>query len=236
MNQSQTVELPNMDEERKQSNALSKLVKQLKITSIDELKTAESYVKTVSKGIKDINEKYKAPLKAANDLCKSIRSMKDGDLDLPNRMKSYLDKMILEFRRQEMQKQIEEQKKAEALERKRLAENKKNEEKRILEEASDLEVSGLKEEASMLVDKVVNEVSTPVSVVLPKKQIIPKSSSYVKKTWRFEIIDPSKVNQKFLIPNEQAIGSLVRGMGLTAADIVGGIRVYQDETLVTRAS
>lgn len=59
---------------------------------------------------------------------------------------------------------------------------------------------------------------------------IPKTDIKVRKVWKFKVVDKSKIDAKFLIPDEKAINELVRKLKKKAEDVVGGIEVYYSET------
>lgn len=52
----------------------------------------------------------------------------------------------------------------------------------------------------------------------------------IRKVWKFKVVDKSKIKPDFLIPDEKAIGELVRKLHEKAIDLVGGIEVYFEET------
>ena len=56
----------------------------------------------------------------------------------------------------------------------------------------------------------------------------------MRDNWKFRIVDASKVDRRFLIPDEKAIGQIVRSMKGVAATIVGGIEVYNEPTPAIR--
>jgi hypothetical protein len=49
----------------------------------------------------------------------------------------------------------------------------------------------------------------------------------------FEIVDASKINPQFMMPDEVKIGRVVRSLGLAAADVVGGIKVTMKKGLAS---
>lgn len=63
----------------------------------------------------------------------------------------------------------------------------------------------------------------------PQAPVVSGISS--RRTFRFEIVDPSKITAEFLVPDLAAIGKVVRAMGLQAEKMVGGIRVIEDASI-----
>lgn len=122
---------------------------------------------------------------------------------------------------------------AQRAEQRRLeAEAREREEERRLEEAAALEKMGRQQEAQAVIE-------APVVVEPPKAPTpapaAPKGVS-VRKVYRFRITDPRAVKPDFLMPNEGAIGALVKQMGAAAAAVVGGIEVYEEAVVSSRSS
>lgn len=55
-----------------------------------------------------------------------------------------------------------------------------------------------------------------------------------RQVWKFEIVDPELLPRKFLVPDEKAIGDVVRSLG-DKADIPG-VRVYADTIISSRSA
>ena len=64
----------------------------------------------------------------------------------------------------------------------------------------------------------------PIAVV---KSEAPKvAGTYTVDVWEFEIVDKTKINPAFIIPDEKAIGQVVRGMKEKAQELIGeGVKV-----------
>lgn len=54
--------------------------------------------------------------------------------------------------------------------------------------------------------------------------------------WKYRITDPAKIDRKFLAPDESKIGATVRALKKDAADVVGGIEVWDEDDLTIRGS
>ena len=58
-----------------------------------------------------------------------------------------------------------------------------------------------------------------------------------RKAWKFEIVDASKVNPLFLMPDTVKIGRQVTALGRDAQDVVGeGVRIYEDTIVSSRSA
>jgi hypothetical protein len=79
--------------------------------------------------------------------------------------------------------------------------------------------------------------NTAASIVAQVVQTeAPKVSGIArKKVWKYRIKDPSAIKRAYLTEDEVKIGKLVRAMGAEAADMVGGIEVWQENDVAARA-
>jgi len=103
-------------------------------------------------------------------------------------------------------------------------------EKEVVEQAALLERQGRAEEAEKLIEQPV----APPPVVSPVSA--PKAEGIVaRKVYRYRITNAKAIKPEFLVPDEKAIGQIVRSMKERASEIVGGIEVYCDETISARS-
>lgn len=123
------------------------------------------------------------------------------------------------------QKRIAEQEEAE---RRRLA--REAAEAQAVEEAAALERDGYDEAAQERIEQPTAPVMTQAPAPAKPKGV---STRY---RWRFRVISESKVARKFMQPNQKKIAGVVSSMGPDAADLVGGIEVYQEPIVSGRAS
>ena len=87
------------------------------------------------------------------------------------------------------------------------------------------------EEIATKQNETIQEQANPEDIFIPEvKAEIPKTDLRVRKVWKFEVVDKSKINEKFMIPDEKTIGELARKLGTQTEDIVGGIKVFFTET------
>lgn len=56
-----------------------------------------------------------------------------------------------------------------------------------------------------------------------------------RKVWKWEVTDAAKVERRYLTPDEKKIGDLVKAMKSEAAEMVGGIRVWEEDDLSIKA-
>ena len=126
-----------------------------------------------------------------------------------------------------LRKEAEERQRAEAEAARRA------EEERRLNEAAALEAAGHQEAAQALIEEpVVVPVAPPPAVIVPSR--VPRMAGVSpRETWKFRIIDESKIPREFLMVNESAIGAMVRSQkGQTR---IPGVEVYPETVISARA-
>lgn len=73
------------------------------------------------------------------------------------------------------------------------------------------------------------DAPAPIAFVLPAAAEAPKAIGIsVRRSWKFQVVDPAKVNRAFLLVDEKKIAALVRAIGPDAAAQVGGIVVTEE--------
>jgi len=108
------------------------------------------------------------------------------------------------------------------------AELRAKEETKRQEEVKRLASQGKLEEA-----KVVHQAPIVVpAVVLPPKRKV--EGIQPRKHWTFRLVDASKVNRKYLLPDETKIRILVNARGKDAEAMVGGIECYEFTDIAVR--
>lgn len=181
-----------------------------------------------------------------------------GNLISPlERAKGVFDAKILDYDNQQEEIRKAEQRRLDKIaedERKRLqaiadeAKRKADiEAERLRKEAAEKKAAGDREAAAKLEAKAAHveakadakaEVfeTRASSVVAPIAQADTARSAgtHIRETPQFEILDASKINPQFMMPDEVKIGRVVRSLGLAAADVVGGIKVTLKKGLASQ--
>lgn len=125
---------------------------------------------------------------------------------------------------------IEQRRIAAAAEAERLRVAREEAETAALAEAARLEEAGHTEAAEeMITAPVVPVVSAPPPEE-PKAEGV--SARFVTK---YRIINVDQVGRAFMMPDEKKIGQVVRSMGADAAEMVGGIEVYEEPVIAAAA-
>lgn len=156
---------------------------------------------------------YWKPMKSqAHDLWKLIRAREKTMLDLADEAAKDIDARLGAFedeiRKEEEKKRIED-------------------EERALAAAAVLEDAGLDEAAEAQLDAVPETVEPEIPEI---------EGVHFRTRVEFEVVDISKINSDFMVPDLRAIRQMVTAHGLAATKIVGeGIRVYETKTRVVRS-
>ncbi len=125
---------------------------------------------------------------------------------------------------------IEQRRVAADAEAERLKAAREEAETAALAEASRLEEAGHTEAAEeMITAPVVPVVSAPPPEAPTADGV---AARFVSK---FKIIDARKITAAFMMPNEKKIGQIVRSMGADAAELVGGIEIYEEPVIAASA-
>ena len=103
----------------------------------------------------------------------------------------------------------------------------KREEQIALEEAAVLEAEGHSEEAQKMIEE---PIEAPVVVV---KKTVPKVDGIsTKHVWKFRIVDADVIPKDYLMPDEKAIGAIVRAR--KGKVDIPGVKVYKEAVVSTR--
>lgn len=173
------------------------------------------FVQPLNDHVKRINNEFRIPLD----------SLKEVESCVKHSLKVYVDEQ------ERLAREEFERKKREEEERKRKAEA---EQRRLEEEAKkskdDEERKRLEEEAKKKAEEAMSQ--KPVEVAQPDQQTRSQSGVMsTKKVWKFRIVDPKKVPEKYWIIDESAIRKDIVQGGERAID---GVEIYQDNQISMR--
>ncbi len=111
------------------------------------------------------------------------------------------------------------------------AEAKARQDAAALAEAEEHEAGGDHEAAERVLEEAVS--APPPVVELPKAK--PAPGLTMRTSWDFRIVRLSDVKDEYKVPNEVAIRKVVQALGQKAVGAVGGIEVFQVQTLARAA-
>lgn len=106
------------------------------------------------------------------------------------------------------------------------------EEDERLAKAAQLEAAGHPEIAEAVIDAPM-PAPRPVSHYAPPP--VKLEGTATKRTLDFRIINPDAVGRDYCDPSEKRIRELVRALGMKAVQLVGGIEVFEVESLAVKA-
>lgn len=194
-----------------------------------EIKSKDDYARIteVLKGVKALRNKiaeaFDSEIKKANDLHKSLLAKKKT-YDQPCeaveiKIKNEMGRWVLA----EQKKEREEQARKEAEIRKQL-------EDEALKNAQVLADQNKMDEAQ---EEIEQAIIAPV-VVEVEKRVEKIENVSTSKQWKWDLVDISKVDRRFLKIDEVRINQQVRAMGKDAEKLVGGIVVSEKVNITVR--
>lgn len=193
----------------------------LTIDSEDRYAEGAFLIKAIDFCQKTLDEELDPVRDKAYKAYKAVLDMKNQHLDPLTQARNILNTAMSSWRSKERSRLEEEARKRQDKIR-QIAEENKISEAKMAEDAGD----------KKLAEEIINESIEMPMVEVQKVQEV--DGTHVRRTWRFKIAKPELVKNEFKVPDEKAIGALVRRMGKAAEGIVGGIEVYATEILVVK--
>jgi hypothetical protein len=110
----------------------------------------------------------------------------------------------------------------------------KQEEERAMREAELLQNAGNAQGAASVIEQAISAPAPVVVVQSNVPQVAGKSSRGI---WKWRLKDASKLKPQYLIPDEQAIGQVVRALKDKAISAIGegSIEVYEEKSVAFRS-
>lgn len=167
---------------------------------------------------------YAKTKKASHDLHVQICTDEKELRKIPQKIREVLEPKILAHQR------VEREKAAKIAEVNRLAAVKAEEESRLAK-AQALEAAGHPEIAEAVIDAPM-PAPKPASHYAPPP--VKLEGTATKKTLDFRIVNPDAVGRDYCDPSEKRIREQVRAVGMKAVQMVGGIEVFESESLAVR--
>jgi hypothetical protein len=194
----------------------------LVIRSNDDLEIAGMWLRDAVTLKAKATELVKDSKAGAHKLHKDICAMEMKLQEVPLRIEAVLRPKVTLYRAEQAaisaRKAEEERKKAQDLE-----------EERRLAQAQAMEAAGQPEVAEAIID-------APMPPPAPVAPATPKLEGVVtKKTLKFRVVNPDAVGRDYCEPSEKKIRDMVSAVGMKAAQMVGGIEVFEVESLAVKA-
>jgi hypothetical protein len=213
-----------------ESNALLRGAEQLTVDTDQEFQFYAEQMKAAAALVKKIENYHEDTRLQAHALWKSIvRLIDDSTAPLKRAIRLY-EAALIEYRRKQRELQEQQRRQLEEAERKK-------QEDIYVAAAADLEKQGDHVAAAQVLDAAIQ---APISVA-PTISDVPKVKGIsFRQDWEFDIIDAAGnivedsplLPREYLMPNEQAIGKIVRALG--AKTNIPGIRVKPKDGISKR--
>lgn len=230
------------------------------IQTTEQFTGAGELLKAVKGALKQIEDQRVAITKPINESLRAVNAQakaaaapfETAEREIKARMVEYTDEQE-RIRRNEQRKADE----AARRERERLAEQHRKTEAEAREKAEALrrraeeaEAAGRAAEAANLAakaEKVEERAAEKVEDLQLREAMIvapvidretPKVAGIsFREVWKFEILDPSKINRAFLVPDEQKMRRQVQALKGDAAGVIGeGVRVWMERQPASTAA
>jgi hypothetical protein len=214
------------------------LAQSVTITNDADLGRAAQVLKQI-KTIKTMVEKSFNPIidKAHQAHKEAVKQRNEYLVPLDNAEKATKQKISQYTFEQQKIREIELEKERKLLEQQEIERKKKIEEEavtKILEaDAGQVDEILINAELNLLRQEDITKGQIKCMEDYYLNPVIPDNIS-ARKVFKYRIVDANKINQEFLIPNETAIKKIVTTMKKTAEKIVGGIEVFEDNSIISR--
>ena len=180
----------------------------MEVTSDDTLSGAALFVKDLRSQTNQIESDRKELVKPFNDGVKAINSKARALIAPLNTIKSAIERKMLSYQDKKREEEARERREAEAA---------------ALEAAQKAEEEDRHADAEKIIEKAVE--------VKPKKTeavSAPEVTTTVRKTWKFEVINPGEVPRVYLTIDEGKIRLSVKD----GARNIPGVRIYEDRKTI----
>lgn len=172
--------------------------------------------------IKELTDQRMKITRPMDDAKKQIMALFSKPIDILTLCRNDLTRKIIGF--DDHQRAIAAEK------QRRLDEAAEAEKRRLAKLAEKAQARGDIEKADAFRDRE----SMTVAPVVQSESTTAAGTSFIER-WGFEVVNPMEVNPRCMMPDEVAIGKIVRSMGDKAQDIVGpGVRIFKTRSIQQR--
>lgn len=207
---------------RQEALVLVKEAEGITIATDQEYQRAGSYLVRIATVRKNIVAAFKDAKEKAFAAHRAITKLEADLLAQPAKAEQIVKAAIGRYQQEQEKKRREEQPRLQA-------QLQREQEDRRLAEAEALAQTGHQVEAEALLD---------APILAPVVEIERPTAAGVstRKAFKFRVLDVTKINPDFLIPDETKIRKTVNALGADAVKVVGaGIEVYEDRIVAVRA-
>lgn len=204
----------------RRARSVAAFAQDVKIVTEADYENAAEYLKTCKLLEKEIAEFMSPIVRAAHEAHKAAKE-RENSLIGPIREASLKVSRVMGAFREEAERQLRIEQQI-ALERARA-----EQQAAVADYADSLAAEGMETEAQAVLKAVP---AIEIEHVQVANNVPHVKGTSARKTWKFEIVNSAAIPRQFLIPDERAIGALVRAQG--AECNIPGVRVWA-ETIVS---
>lgn len=194
----------------------------LTITTPTEYEAAAELLQRLKGVMKQSEEERKALVKPLQDEVARI----NGEFKPVKERHDHVEGMLKRAIRNYNDEQERKAREIEARER----EKHEREQAKLAERAKKAEEKGQTHKADQLRSQAADAPMPNIAPETPKV-----SGVHTRDVHKWDYVDENQVNRAYLIPDVKAIGAVVKSMGKRAEGVVGGIRVWTEQEVVSRA-
>ena len=190
--------------------------KNMVIKSNEDFQAADSFCASLKLLEKEVDDGYDGPIKTAYQAHKELVAKKAQYAAPIQEARKIIKEKLFGWERaqEEIRRKGEERLRIEA---------KKKADDEALKRAQEAEAQGENEIAEAIIEE--SSTAPAPAVVVPKS--VPKRATTLRTIKKFRITNPALIKREFLCPDEVKIGGVVRSLGVSATQVVGGIEVYE---------
>lgn len=192
------------------------------IQSPEDYAQAGEFGVTIQTQIRAFEEKFEPTVAAALKAHREATSLRNSVVDPLKKAKTIIADKMSGWNREQREKARRE-------EAERIAAQRKAEEEARLASAITMEAAGFPEMAEEVLDRPV--AVTPVIPVVSAPKV---AGTVGKVSWTYRVIDEALIDRKFLKIDEAKIKALVKAIGPEAVAQIGGIQVFEDDSVSFR--
>jgi hypothetical protein len=210
------VESPDTSDIENNSLKITDQAQIIEIKNDDDYKKASDVLLLIKDALKEIDSTFGPIKKKSHEAWKEIvaqeKRHQEPLLTAERAVKTKIGSYVQEQQRRKREEEA-----------RLLAVAKKREEEARLALAIEVEKSGNKQEAELI-------LNTPAFIPAPIAPALEKVSGvHTRTNWKFRIVDENAIPREYLIPDEKAIAGIVRSLGERTN--IPGIQVYPEQVI-----
>lgn len=219
--ESQTITAPETKELEVVGNAYSQKAIELKVVDVASYEYGGQLLESIKSKINQIKPQLDEPCQKADQLHKWLTGLRSKVLSPFTSAESQVKQKLATYKWEQDEKRRKEE------ERNRLKAEQEAREKREAEIAAAKKAKDKETVAELKAAPIVPEIKPAKTPEPPKLE-----GTSFRTVWKFRVTDANKIPRKYMVPDEQAIGQVVRALGMNAG--IDGIEIYREQVVTTR--